>query len=205
MKYLIICLSLLFSLPVSARWMSEADINLINQRQPGATNYMRRGVCEARESTPCHDIRGHNLRRESVQEVEVDDLSKPLYGSKLNITADFETLELCQEALDNYCTDVESGYDLRALCAKEDGLETYEAYCIASAPQSYVQKTVRQLVEDPTLVALTETEDTESQNKRDQVTNARQQLRNAIQNWGDLTNAQQKQVLRYLIRLLLQE
>jgi hypothetical protein len=144
--------------------------------------YKRKSDCGAQcRRVPMVNGQLLDLSIADLKDVQVDDLSKPLYGPELKASAPYGSLPACQAAIAPYLQDVSvgctqdiidtgnhmgstvceqqvlpfcydqepaAGYALRALCGGD-----FHAYCIAVAPQSYEQKTVKRLVEDQALKA----------------------------------------------------
>lgn len=150
---LILAFFLNVSAMASGNWMSESDIAKVNAGLGPVTTYASIQRCEKQESpSPCMEITGKDLRTQSVQEVEIDDLSKPLYGPKLKAVGEYESLEACQSDMSSHCDDQKPGYDVRSICAKEaDPAVTFELYCIADKPQGFVKRVVKQLAPDADL------------------------------------------------------
>lgn len=144
MKNLTFVLSLLLisTSAFAEAWHSASDIAKRNAGQGGATSYSSRNLCEYKENQTCYVLEGKNLAYDTLQDVSVDDLERPLYGVKMKVEQKSNLAE-CFSAKDRYCDDQDPGYAVRAVCSPSS-----ELYCIASSPRSYEQKLVKRLIED---------------------------------------------------------
>ncbi len=185
----------------AANWMNELDIAKVNTGQVDTTVYMKRSKCPGL----CFDISGKDLRRNSLQLLQVDDLSKPLYGSKLKSQSGFLSLQLCQEAEESHCDDQTPGYDVRPVCADELPASTFELYCVAKTPQSYKQKMVKVLAKDAALKATADAADGAKTQLKADLVSEKSAVRVALQGWDSLTEAQRMRAMKRILRLLLRE
>lgn len=143
MKYLSLVV-LMFSVTSKANWVSGEQIG-----QPGASVYANRADCAVNGGEPCFDVTGKPQDEYSVQTVQVDDPSKPLYGPALNVQGGFADLVSCEAAQAGHCDGVDPGYAVRSRCRSVgDPVTAYELYCIAVEPQSYEQMSVQRLLPD---------------------------------------------------------
>lgn len=130
------------------------------------------GKSYAVRERPCPDCLeikpGEDCAMMSLQDVQVDDKSKPLYGPKLNLSEGHADLESCRAAQEGHCEalDPDPGYAVRPVCADAGG-GSYEIYCAARAPRGYEQKTVQRLLPDAA-----------KQAQRDAIAQVKQRVRN---------------------------
>lgn len=116
-------------------------------KQGAATTYTQESACETQEAAECFEISGKDLRFHVLQSTEVDDLSKPIYKTKYEITS-CDTPEECVQIVatlqsENQCDDAPNdfaAYEENAL------LPGYSAYC--TGIEGYEQKTATDLVLD---------------------------------------------------------
>lgn len=149
MRYLItIFLFLLFCVVSfhradAANYMSKGDIILKNSNQHGVQIYKSVGQCEIEEGEKCFNIDGKHVKYYSVQTVQVDDLSSPIWEPKsaVEVCSGFAdcnaklTLKDCSVISVEHQAFIDAGYT--------------EVYC--TMVTGYNQKDEEQLLIDNTL------------------------------------------------------
>lgn len=202
MRYFLTLLILASSTPsISAEnYMSEADIAKANAGQRGFHVYPNQGRCQSREGGPCLEVSGKNLRRMSVQDVTEDNLSRPLYGPKMKLSAGIPSLQACLAArVPDYCDDQDPGYELQSVCAVEGEGPTHELYCVSKDPRGYEQHVVRKVHPDPALEAVDDARLAEKATRASKAS-ARETALITCAKAADLTAVQSKNCLQRLIK-----
>jgi hypothetical protein len=147
MKILIYLLTFLFSINLSAGWISEIGIQSANIGNPGITVYKEKGQCELKDKMPCYEIQpGQDASYYTIKDIEVDDFSKPIFAAAMDI----ESCESeCYQAYQNkQCTDP----DYYSLYGDLDEDGKFETWCTKHL--GFERKVVQQLKEDVYLKGL---------------------------------------------------
>lgn len=223
----IILLLLISNISFAGNYMSLSDIGKKNLGEHGTTVYMRKGKCQQMRNEECLDISGINVRYNKVENIEVDDKSKPILV-KDNVVPDLADLDSCYEEISDsiqpvnptWCQQVidtgsdENGntvcemnilpycyqYGGRQAICRDQGDGKYEAYCPVHTG-AYDKMTINTLVENAALKALYIAEQATKTALKSQLKTAKTGLSNSLQNWSTLTEAQKNMVLKRLVRL----
>lgn len=189
MTRFVLILGLFINTSAFAGFMSGSDIAKVNAGEHGTTTYVRKGLCQFKEGEACYSIKGHDVRRESLQDVREGDWEA---AEDIEACADQAACEALVGS--KVCAGPE--YSVFHGDLDEDG--SLEAWCTRRG-------LVKKIKPDAALESADDARALAEQDKENRKSTAKSQLRAAIADWENLTAGQQKQVLRHLVRLLLNE
>ena len=188
MKILYLLVGSLFCLCAdiqAGKWMSETDIAKVNAGQSGAKAYWQKGPC----GLSCFEVEGKDLRRNSVQNVR-----EGFWESAVSLEDCADPTDCSQKQLAKTCP----GPEFTSFHGDIDGDEDLEVWCTRRA-------LVKKIKADIALALAADANDATLNTKNAELLDAKTKLRQALPNWGTITDAQLKQVVKHLVRRHLRE
>jgi hypothetical protein len=198
-------------------FFSKSQIDCAKTENCMLTNYMRLDECEKEQGKKCYSASECSPFICTIQDVQVDDYSKPNYAAKTDVTPcriykdyidptteevqkdDCRLLVAYDEKEPTLCTD-KTYYPLYA----EKEKDVYEAYCTKLL--GYEQKIEKRLLEDATLKAakeLKELEDAQAKaQKKAEKNEAKQAIEAAKGNIDKMSQQELAAIIEKLIILL---
>ncbi len=193
----------------AGNWIPESQMG-----QDGATIYRgSKGKCETRSGEPlCFSAKDYDPRRHLVKNIPEDDLAKPIYRSP----------ELSPDLAD--CTGSIGCMGVGLVCSEQGVVVRWDLkdnwpnipgatslnpadpwFLWCEKVVGFDQKLVRKWVLDSVMVAVADGEDSARDVKKTQLSTAKTRLRELLQNWPNWTQAEEKEILKHLVRRHLRE